>query len=208
MIAARLALLSALIPALESKPCAAQNATPPPAASPAQLDDSGHITVAGRSVPYLIRHLPVSSFPELPTAVQAELNKRGCLIPQTYEAHRPENVIHGSFEKAGTSDWAVLCSAQGMASLLVFFASAPDEPFVLGSSPETRNLQAHDSTGILGFNWGIDAESPGRIHEAQIGIEPRPAKLDHDAVGDSVVEHRTVYHFYAKGTWKLVDTAI
>ena len=34
--------------------------------TPAQLNVSGQIVVAGRSTPYLIRHLPVSSFPELP----------------------------------------------------------------------------------------------------------------------------------------------
>ena len=54
-----------------------------------QLDESGHIVQAGHSSPYLIRHLPVSSFPELPSAVVGLLNLRSCVIPQTYEAHRP-----------------------------------------------------------------------------------------------------------------------
>jgi hypothetical protein len=206
MIAARLALLSALLPALGSEPCGAQNTTPAVASNPVQLDESGHVSVAGRSVPFLIRHLPVSSFPELPATVQAELNRRGCLIPQTYEAHRPENVIHGSFEKPGTLDWAVLCSAQGKTSLLVFFASAPEKPLILGSSPETQRLQAHDSSGVLGFNWGIDPKSPEQVRDAQTGMEPRPVKLDHDAVGDTVVEHRTVVHFFSKSVWTVVET--
>jgi hypothetical protein len=205
MIAARLALLSALLPALGSKPCGAQNTTPAVAANPVQLNESGHVSVTGRSVPYLIRHLPVSSFPELPAEMQAELNRRGCLIPQTFEAHRPENVIHGSFEKAGSSDWAVLCSAQGTTSLLVFFASAPEKALLLSSSLETQRLQQHDISGVLGFNWGIDPESPEQVRKAQIGMEPRPVKLDHDAVGDTVVEHRTVYHFYSKGAWTVVE---
>jgi hypothetical protein len=180
----------------------------PPVKEPnlAQLNESGHVAIAGRSVPYLIRHLPVSSFPQLPAAIGNLLTERGCMIPQTYEAHRPENAIHGSFEKPGSSDWAVLCSAHGTASLLVFFSSAPEKPSVLATSPETNRLQVHDLTGVLGFNWGIDAATPERVREAQSGMEPRPPRLDHDAVATSVVEHRTVYHYYAKGAWSLVDT--
>jgi hypothetical protein len=35
-------------------------------------------------------------------------------------------------------------------------------------------------------------------------MDPRPLRLDHDALADSVVEHRTVYHFYSKKNWTLV----
>ena len=186
--------------------CSLLNAQQP---SPAQLTESGQILVAGHSTPYLIHRLPVSSFPELPAAVLDLLNRRGCMIPQTYEAHHPENVVHASLERAGSSDWAVLCSAQGTVSLLVFFTSAPskslDQPFVLASAPETQRLQAHDTTGVLGFNWGIDPASPEQIREAQIGLEPRPQLVDHDALADSVIEQKTVYHFFAKHVWTLVD---
>jgi hypothetical protein len=141
------------------------------AANLAQLVESGQIVVDGHSTPYLIRHLPVSSFPELPATVQELLNRRGCLIPQTYEAYHPENVVHASLERAGSSDWAVLCSAEGTVSLLVFFGSrsASAQPLVLVSAPETERLQAHDASGALGFNWGIDPASPEQVHEAQAG---------------------------------------
>ena len=169
-----------------------------------QFAESGQVLVAGHSTPYLIRHLPVSSFPELPAAVQALLNRRGCLIPQTYAAHHPENVIHASLERAGSSDWAVLCSANGKVSLLVFFSSAPGELAELASDFETQRLQPHDPTGVLGFNWGIDPASPAQVREAQTGMERRPPRLDHDALADSVVERHTVYHFYARSAWTLV----
>ena len=94
--------VGALLPAQPAKPL-----------SP-QLNESGQIVVDGRSTPYLIRHLPVSSFPDLPPQLAALLNRRGCLIPQTYQAYGPENVIRASLERAGSSDWAVLCSAQGL----------------------------------------------------------------------------------------------
>jgi hypothetical protein len=169
-----------------------------------QLDESGQIVAAGRATPYRILRLPVSSFPELPAGVQALLNRRGCMIPQTYAAHHPENVVHASLERPGSSDWAVLCSAGGTVSLMVFFSSTPAREAVLASAPETQRLQAHDPTGVLGFNWGIDPASPAQVREAQAGMEPRPLRLDHDALADSVVEHRTVYHFYSRSAWTLV----
>jgi hypothetical protein len=177
--------------------------------SASQLTETGLAPVSGQATPYLIRRLPVSSFPELPAEVQVVLNRRGCLIPQTYEAHHPENVVHARLEQAGSSDWAVLCSVQGTVSLLVFFTNESSlgsgRPVMLASASETERLQPHGPSGILGFNWGIDAATPGEVHEAQAGLEPRPPWLDHDALADSVVDHRTVYHFYAKRAWTLVE---
>lgn len=170
------------------------------------LNTSGKIMIRGRATPYLIRHLPVSSFPQLPPAVEEELNRRGCLIPQTYEAHQPENVVAGSFERPGSSDWAALCSADGTVSLLVFFASRPaQDPFELASAPETERLQPHPPDTVLGFNWAISAAGPDDVHDAQAGLDPRPLRINHDALSDSTVDHRTIYHFYAKGAWTLLD---
>lgn len=202
-----LALFSAACSALGAISPGSQNTRTTPALS--GLNESGLLNVDGRSVPYLIRHLPIDSFPDLPAAIQAELNRRGCLIPQTYEAHRPENVVHASLEGPRSSDWAVLCSAEGTVSLLVFFAGAsgrdPSDPFVLASAPETERLQAHGTGGVLGFNWGIDPASPQEVHDAQTGLVPRPPRIDHDALADSTVDHRTIYHFYAKNAWTLLD---
>jgi hypothetical protein len=183
----------------------------PPAAgqqgnsAPAPLSVSGQIVVAGQSIPYLIRHLPISSFPNLPEELAVQLNRRGCLIPQTYEAHHPENVVHASFERPGSSDWAVLCSAQGTVSLLVYFSSDPTRLLVLSAAPETERLQAHDPSGILGFNWGIDPASPEQVSQAQAGLLRRPTPVDHDALADSLVDRHTVYHFYLKNAWIVLE---
>ncbi len=176
-----------------------------PEQTPAQLNVSGQIVIDGQPASYLIRHLPVSSFPGLPVELATLLNRRGCLIPQTYEAHHPENVIHASLERAGSSDWAVLCSTQGTVTLLVFFSSAPAELLVLAAAPETERLQAHDPSGVLGFNWGIDPASPDQIRQAQIGLEIHPARLDHDTLADSIIERRTVYHFYSNSAWTVLE---
>lgn len=168
------------------------------------LNESGQVTVDGRATPYLIRHLPVNAFPQLPAAVGDALTRRGCLIPQSYEARQPENVINASFERQGSSDWAVLCSVDGRVSLLVFFAGR-DDPMVLATSAETDRLQAHGVTNVLGFNWAIDPASPDAVHLAQLGMR-HPPRLDHDALADSVIEQKTIYRVYMKGGWTVVDT--
>jgi hypothetical protein len=206
-------LLAVAALVLGALPAWSQNALLPVQSKPMQLTESGQVVVAGRPTPYLIRHLPVSSFPELPAGVAELLNRRGCTIPQTYEAHHPENVVHASLEHAGSSDWAVLCSVEGTVSLLVFFDGGAKEgtgqrggqPVVLATSPEIQRLQAHSGSGVLGFNWGIDPASPQRVYEAQNGLEHRPSRVDHDALSDSVVDHRTIYRFYAKSAWSVLE---
>lgn len=174
--------------------------------SDAGLVAHGFITIGDHQVPYKVQHLPPASFPDLPPAIADELNRRGCLVPQTYEAHRPENVVHGSFESAASSDWAVLCSAGGEVKLLVFFGSDRAHPATLGSAEEIQRLQAYPGSTEMGFNWGIDSASPQAIHDLQIGMSPRPKRLDHDALADSVVDQKTLYHYFAQGRWRILQT--
>jgi hypothetical protein len=186
-------------------PAHAQDTLPIENRGTAPLVESGQIIVVGHSTPYLIRHLPISSFPDLPQAIQQQLDHRGCLIPQTYEAHGPENVVHASLERPGSSDWAILCSAQGTVSLLVFFGDGTSQPFTRASAPETERLQTHDPSGVLGFNWGIDPATPEQVHDAQIPMRHPPARLDHDALADALVDRHTVYHFYLKSAWIVLE---
>jgi hypothetical protein len=166
----------------------------------------GKLYVSGHEVPYVIRRLPVSSFPELPEKIAAQLEKLGCMIPQTYEAHRPENVVRASLERAGSSDWAVLCSSAETVQLMVFFESSPTSPIVLSSQKEIARLKAHDPSGVLGFAWGIDPASPGQVREAQSGTRRHVPMLDHDALADVFVERTIVFHFFSKNAWKVIET--
>lgn len=172
---------------------------------PAQLDTAGQIDVDGRSTPYLIRRLPVTSYPELPAGLQRALIERGCLVPQTYEAHRPENVIHASLERAGSDDWALLCSVAGRVSLLVSFGGSPENLVSLISFPETSRLQPHLGPGPLGFNWGLDPATPAQVHQAQAGLSPRPSAVDHDALADSTIERKTIYRYYVRNVWTRLE---
>jgi hypothetical protein len=176
-----------------------------PESDPSRLVESGQLMVGGQNVPYLIRRLPLNSFPDLPDAIVEQLNRRQCLIPQTYEAHHPENVVHASLERAGSSDWAVLCSANGEVSLLVFFGSAQGKAAVLTTASEKDRLQRHDSSGVLGFNWAIDPASPDAVHQAQSGLERKPRKIEHDALADIIIDRKTLYRFFAEGAWTVLD---
>jgi hypothetical protein len=170
-----------------------------------QLVESGQVEIAGQNVPYIIRRLPVNAFPDLPDSVVEQLNQRECLIPQSYEAHHPENAVHASLERAGSSDWAVLCSTKGKVSLLVFFGAAPAGPAVLATVSEKERLQRHDSSGVLGFNWAIDQASPDAVHQAQSALERKPPRPDHDALEDIIIDRKTVYRFFTKGKWTSLD---
>lgn len=176
-----------------------------PATDSQQLTESGRIDVAGQNVPYLIRRLPLNAFPGLPENVVDELNRRQCLIPQSYQAHHPENVVHASLEHPGSSDWAVLCSANGEVSLLVFFGDSPSNPVELARVAETKRLEPHNPGGELGFDWAIDLASPEAVHQAQSALEHKPPKIDHDALADHVVDRRTIYRFFSKGSWRVLD---
>ena len=184
-------------------PAAAQQ--PDPASQ--QFNESGQVVLAGKKFPYIIHRLPVNAFPDLPAPIVDQLNQRQCLVPQSYEAHHPENVVHASLERAGSSDWAVLCSDSGKVALLVFFGSSPGKPIVLATATEANRLQRHDSSGVLGFNWAIEPASPEAVHEAQSSMEKRPPRLDHDALAEITLDRNNVYHFFKKGSWTLVDTS-
>ncbi len=171
------------------------------------LTVTGKVTIQGREATYRIRNLPVSSFPDLPPAVAAVLDKRGCLIPQTFQAKRPENVIHASLERPGSADWAVLCyTHDAKISLLVFFGSAPAEsPATVASALWLIRLAPHGDAGEYGFSWGIDPATPKQIHDAQAAMTHRPPQPDHDAIADSIIDGRTVYHLYQDGSWTKLE---
>src|SRR6266571_7420509 len=66
-----------------------------------------------------IVRLSPTAFPELPTNVLVELQRRGCTIPQVPMV--AQNVIKGEFSKPGQTDWAVLCSVNRVSSILIFW---------------------------------------------------------------------------------------
>jgi hypothetical protein len=167
---------------------------------------TGQVQVEGVTHAYSVHSLPVSSFPQLPAWVAEALLQRGCRIPQTWEAHGPENVVKASLERAGSEDWAVLCAAEGKVTLLVFLASSR-QPVVLAESTETARLEPIGAGVRYGFGWGIDPATPEQVHQRQAGLTPRPARIEHDALAESLLERKTIYHFFNHGVWTVLTTA-
>jgi hypothetical protein len=87
----------------------------------------------------------------------------------------------------------------------VFFARRPGKAMTVASAPELERIQRHDSMGVYGFNWGIDSVSPKQVREAQSGLEHHAAAVDHDAVSDTVLNQKTIYHFYSHEEWTKLE---
>jgi hypothetical protein len=173
------------------------------ASLPAQLDtapgeviEQGSLPGTGdRPILYRIRLLPPSSYPQLPAFVRQTLQQRGCMIPQTYQAHGPENVIRGDFERAGSPGWALLCSSQNVSTLLVFLDAA-SPPVELATHPDTAMCEAHDLTGVLGFAWLLDP-----AHPFEILAHPANRPYDHDGITDVFLGRYAAIHYYREGKW-------
>lgn len=174
--------------------CAQSNRVPPRT----EQVETGFAEIGGQShVAYSIRLMPVSSFPELPAVVARALDAMGCMIPQTYEARQPENVIHGSFEKSGSNDWAALCSLHGATTLYVFFGSNPAHPIALRSQPDKLWLGREWGEGY-GSAWGISARTAR--------LMPGKDNADHDGIEDAFVERSHVVHYFKEGHWGTLDS--
>ncbi|MGC1360393.1 MAG: hypothetical protein WA826_04395, partial [Silvibacterium sp.] len=145
---------------------------------------------------YRIRLLPVSSFPQLPAPVAQQLAQRGCMVPQTYEARQPENVIHGSFEKKGSSDWAALCSVNRVTTLYVFFQSDLPNAIPLRHQPDSQ---------WLGVEWSLDYGSAWGIATHPARLMPPAGNADHDGIDDSFIEKSTNLHYFNDGNWTTLE---
>jgi hypothetical protein len=186
--------------ALFNAPCvaaSAQDVSPP---GESERAEAGRARLpSGKDVVYRIRLLPVASFPALPQIIASQLRQKSCMVPQTYEARRPENVIRGAFEKQGSDDWAVLCSVDGATTLLVFFESHPEAPIVLRRQRDAEWLGA-EIVGEYGSAWGLSKARPSQIQATKPGASL--GAIDHDGIDDAFVERSSTIHYFHNGEWK------
>ena len=148
---------------------------------------------------YAFRLLPPASFTEVPAAIRSDLQKRHCLIPQTYEARTPENVIHGAFREKGSSDWAALCSQNGTSTLLIYWDGSDPKPAETAAQLDTDTADPHNETNLLGYARGIDPATPKSINEILANKPYGP--FDHDGIRDAHIEKSSVIHYFKNGTW-------
>jgi hypothetical protein len=180
----------------------AQSVAPAPADLSEKIEAGRTRLPSGAEVVYRIRLLPLASFPSLPAAIASQLQQKNCMVPQTYAARQPENVIHGAFEKRGSDDWAVLCSMNGATSLYVFFQSQPDQPIMLRRQRDAEWLGA-EVVGEYGSAWGIAARSTSQIRSSNPGRHAET--IDHAGIEDAFVEHSASIHYFRDGGWVTLD---
>jgi hypothetical protein len=181
-------------------PGAAQGAAATEQIEQGQLQSQG-----GDVIAYRIRLLPVASFPDLPATIAAELRRRRCMIPQTFEAQAPENVIQGGFRTSGTSDWAVLCSVAGTTTLYVFLAGQFEAPVALRSQPDTAWLGADPGSNLFGSAWGIGVRSAANLRASR--QLHGAAVFDHDGIEDARLEHSFTVRYCQDGRWLALSGA-
>ena len=149
-----------------------------------------------------ITRMPPSAFPSLPTSIQREIAKRGCRIPQAFGPHGA-NVIRGHFAKQGQTDWAVLCSKDGVSTILIFWSGSPSRVDSLAPVRDQDYLQETEP-GKIGYSRRISTIAPKGIRYVYgtfgEGASP-PFPLDHDGIDDYFVEKASVIHFRHRGKW-------
>jgi hypothetical protein len=148
-----------------------------------------------------IVRLPPTAFPELPPNVVRELQRRGCGIPQEAFTKNPHNVIKGEFAKPGELDWAVLCSIEGVSTILVFWNGSGKNPAAIAPM-EDRNFLQGITAGNIGYSRGITAVGAAFItqHFNAYG-GPKPPPIDHQGIDDAFLEKASVTLYFHNGEW-------
>ena len=148
-----------------------------------------------------IVRLPVASFPGLPAGVSADLDRRGCRVPQTYAARAPANVIRGEFTHAGQTDWAVLCSVDGQSAILVFHAGGATSVDELARQPDAGYLQLV-APGVIGYSRAITAMTLAELEGRRSRLGPlAPSTLEHGALDDAFIEKASVIRYWDGRRW-------
>ena len=148
-----------------------------------------------------IVRLGPAAFPELPANLIKDLQLRGCAIPQETYSKTRNNVIKGEFAKPGQTDWAVLCSIQGVSRILVFWNGSEKSPAGLEPAEDANYVQSLGG-GQFGYSRGINAVGKDfivRHHEAYGG--PKPPPIDHQGVEDAFIEKGSVVWYFYQGQW-------
>jgi len=149
----------------------------------------------------LISRLPPDVFSELPHNIVAELQRRGCAVPQVPSIAHRHNVIKGEFAKPGQTDWAVLCSIKGASSILVFWNGSEANPASIGSQEDEDRLQS-EKDGKMEYSRAIEPVDKAYImkhYEAYGG--PKPPPVDHQGINDEFVGKASVVLYFFQGKW-------
>jgi hypothetical protein len=147
--------------------------------------------------------LTPAAVPNMTAAVQRELGRRGCGIPQSFSTKTPHNVIRGRFTSSSRQDVAVLCSRDRISSILVFRGGSPRSVEELATGPDRNYLQVIGADGVVGYSrvLGVADAKYIREHHEQYGGPKPPPRLDHDGINDIFVEKGSIVWYWFGGRW-------
>jgi hypothetical protein len=149
----------------------------------------------------VIKNLKPSAFTNIPTAVRAELEHRGCTVPQPYNSMHPANIVSGRFTSGKQIDWAALCSRERISAILVFRGGSTTDVAELAREPDISYLQGVGD-GIIGFSRSLgvaDAKYIRKHHDPRSRTRLPP--LDHEGITDTFVEKASVVWYWSGGRW-------
>jgi hypothetical protein len=146
--------------------------------------------------------LSPSAFPALPSEVRAELERRGCKVPQPANAGQPQNVISGRFTSATASDWAVLCSREKRSAILIFRGGRANSVDELAEEADAQYLQVVAGNGRIGFSRQLAVTSRTVIRR-RLGTHGalKPATVDHDGIENNFVGKVSLVWYWSGGKW-------
>jgi hypothetical protein len=114
---------------------------------------------------------------------------------------RRHNVIRGQFAKPGQSDWAVLCSVDGISSILVFWNGAAKNPAVLSTGKDIDRLQGWVGDTIV-YSCALSPQGKDYILEHYKAYGgPKPPPVDHQGIDDAFYGKASVVRYFYKGQW-------
>jgi len=148
-----------------------------------------------------IKRLPPTAFPILPPKIVANLQSRGCTIPQQH-GRDPMNVVRGAFLKKHQIDWAVLCSINRASSLLVFWGGSDENVSEISEAyPDKAWLQGSED-GIF-YERIINVIGKKEIMEYYPCFEGRrkAPPIDHEGIEDVWDGKTSSVYYYYQGKW-------
>ena len=146
--------------------------------------------------------LSPTAFPQLPADVMHDLQARGCTVPQTYSDVTPHNVIGGEFAKKGQTDWAILCSKDGVSSILIFWGGSTKFVSEIAKAEDRGYLQVTGGNGKISFSRSITAVGGGYILERYRRYGgPKPPRIDHEGIDDGFLGKASSVWYYHRSRW-------
>ncbi len=144
-----------------------------------------------------IGYRPPAEFLDVPAWAIAELNARGCRIPQaSHFKNERHNVIRGEFVAKGQIDWAALCSKNGRSSITLLSTNKTACTQELAAADDSVYLQ-QVAQNQQAYSRMISAAPNSEI---ALAVKQNDG-LDHEGIVDEFAEKASTVFYCRDGKW-------